>query len=57
MAKRTGFILSVGDIEKAWQIEHDIKAEGHTNMSGFGFLRPVRVASHGFSRERNLPEI
>jgi quercetin dioxygenase-like cupin family protein len=48
MAKRTGFILSVGDIEKAWQIEHDIKAEGHTNMSGFGFLRPdTEVASHG----------
>jgi quercetin dioxygenase-like cupin family protein len=48
MANRTGFIISIGEIEKKWRIDHGVKDKGHTNMSGFGFLRPdTEVASHG----------
>lgn len=52
MVERTGFILSIGDIEQAWHIEHGVKAEEHTNMSGYGYLRrDTEVASHGLVRK------
>jgi quercetin dioxygenase-like cupin family protein len=48
MAARTGFIMSIGDIEKARRIVHGAKDVGHTNMSGYGFLRTDNeVAGHG----------
>jgi len=42
MANRTGFIISIGEIEKKWRIDHGVKDKGHTNMSGFGFLRRIQ---------------